>query len=43
MINVDGVYNGHYRLSVFNENLNRWYTIPDVRRHPEVFGIKRLL
>ena len=43
MINVDGVYHGHYRMSIHNENLNRFYEDPRKDRHPEIFAIKRIL
>lgn len=29
MINVDGVYHGHFRMDTFGRNLNRFYIKPD--------------
>ena len=43
MINADGVYHGHYRTSIFNENLNRVYKTPSILRSPEVYGIKKMM
>lgn len=30
MINVDGVYHGHFRMDGFGKNLNRYYVDPDL-------------
>ena len=29
MINVDGVYNGHFRMDTYGQNLNRYYINPE--------------
>lgn len=42
MINVDGVYHGHFRMDTFGKNLNRYYIDPDLKRQPAVFAIKEL-
>ena len=43
MINVDGVFRGHFRLDSLNQNLNRYYDNTDPKKHPPVFGVKRLI
>lgn len=42
MLNPDGVYNGHYRMDVFNQNLNRYYLNPDPLIQPSAFAVKKL-
>ena len=42
MINVDGVYYGHFRMDIFGKNLNRYYIKPDEHKQPSVFAIKEL-
>lgn len=49
MINVDGVYHGHFRMDGFGKNLNRFYIDPDpIKQYfykyfrPAVYGIKQL-
>ena len=43
MINPDGVYDGHYRMDIFNKNLNRFYKDPILEVTPAPFAIKELL
>jgi len=43
MINPDGVANGHYRMDTLNQNLNRYYKNPDVKKQPAIFAIKELV
>ena len=43
MINPDGVYHGHYRMDIYNQNLNRYYKKPDQYKQPAIFAIRRLL
>ena len=40
MINVDGVYHGHFRMDSFGKNLNRYYIDPDLEKQPAVYAIK---
>ena len=42
MINVDGVFKGHFRMDTFGNNLNRHYIDPDAEKHPAVYAIKSL-
>ena len=42
MINVDGVFHGHFRMDVHGKNLNRFYNKPDLKLQPAVYGIKAL-
>ena len=42
MLNPDGVSNGHYRMDVFNQNLNRFYQNPDPLIQPSAFAVKKL-
>jgi len=42
MINVDGVYNGHFRMDSFGKNLNRYYIDPSPEKQPAVYGIRKL-
>lgn len=39
MLNVDGVYHGHYRMDIFNQNLNRYYDKPSPEKTPSCFAI----
>lgn len=43
MINPDGVYNGYYRMDIFNQNLNRYYKNPMISKQPAVFAIRHLV
>jgi Zinc carboxypeptidase. len=43
MINPDGVANGHYRMDIYNQNLNRYYKTPDLKKQPAIFAIKELV
>ncbi|EAR85016.2 zinc carboxypeptidase family protein (macronuclear) [Tetrahymena thermophila SB210] len=43
MLNPDGVYNGHYRMDTFNNNLNRFYKIADPQKQPSIYAIKKLV
>jgi len=42
MINVDGVYHGHFRMDIFGKNLNRFYINPDCEQQPAIYAIKEL-
>lgn len=42
MINVDGVFHGHFRMDTYGRNLNRFYLSPDRQLQPTIFGIKAL-
>ncbi len=40
MINVDGVYHGHFRMDINGNNLNRFYINPSPKHQPAIYGIK---
>lgn len=40
MINVDGVFHGHFRMDVFGKNLNRYYMDPASDKQPAIYAIK---
>eukprot|EP00919_Chromeraceae_sp_WS-2016_P081291 GHVR01192048.1.p1 GENE.GHVR01192048.1~~GHVR01192048.1.p1 ORF type:complete len:135 (-),score=0.50 GHVR01192048.1:1439-1843(-) len=42
MINVDGVYHGHFRMDKYGKNLNRYYLKPDPIKQPAIYAIKSL-
>lgn len=42
MINVDGVFHGHFRMDAFGKNLNRYYIDPSPQQQPAVYAIKQL-
>lgn len=43
MVNPDGVFHGHYRMDVYNNNLNRFYKYPDPQKQPSIFAIRKLV
>lgn len=43
MINPDGVYNGYYRMDIYNQNLNRYYKNPKITKQPSVFAIRNIV
>jgi len=43
MVNPDGVHDGHYRMDIFNQNLNRFYKDPNIDYTPAPFAIKELI
>ena len=43
MINVDGVIIGNYRTSMSGNDLNRQYSHPDKKLHPEVYALKNIM
>jgi cytosolic carboxypeptidase protein 5 len=42
MLNPDGVSDGHYRMDVYGQNLNRYYHNPDVQKQPAVYAMRKL-
>ena len=40
MINVDGVFHGHFRMDIHGKNLNRFYLNPDSKQQPAIYAIK---
>jgi murein tripeptide amidase MpaA len=42
MINVDGVYHGHFRMDTLGKNLNRFYINPNKDHQPAIYAIKEL-
>jgi hypothetical protein len=43
ILNPDGVFRGHFRMDQFGNNLNRYYTAPDRKIQPTIFGAVSLL
>lgn len=43
MLNVDGVIIGNYRTSLSGNDLNRQYSQPEKRLHPEVCSLKNVI
>jgi len=41
IVNPDGVYRGHFRLDQFGQNLNRYYSTPDVSAQAPIYAIKQ--
>lgn len=42
MLNPDGVVNGHYRMDVLGQNLNRFYQNPDPQLQPSAYAAKKI-
>jgi murein tripeptide amidase MpaA len=42
MLNPDGVSHGHYRMDIYNQNLNRFYLNPDNSKQPSAYAMRRL-
>lgn len=43
IINVDGVYNGHFRDNILGQNLNRFYMSPSSKSQPELYYLDELI
>ena len=43
IVNPDGVYRGHFRLDQFGQNLNRYYSAPDVLEQAPIYAIKQCI
>lgn len=43
MLNPDGVFRGHCRMDIFNQNLNRYYNSPDLTKQPSCYAIRRIV
>lgn len=42
ILNPDGVANGHYRMDIFNQNLNRFYIKPEPFQQPSAYAVKKI-
>lgn len=43
ILNPDGVARGHFRMDQYGNNLNRYYTSPDLSQQPSIYAAKSLL
>ena len=42
MLNPDGVAEGHYRMDIYGNNLNRFYLDPSASRQPSAYAMRQL-
>lgn len=43
MLNPDGVYRGHYRVSNYGQNLNRYYKDPTIEKQPSCYATNLIM
>eukprot|EP00605_Chrysophyceae_sp_TOSAG23-4_P001504 GSChrysophyteH1.ASY1.ANO1.1648.1 assembled CDS len=43
ILNPDGVYRGHFRLDQFGQNLNRYYSSPDIVEQTPIYAARKCL
>ncbi|KAL4471783.1 hypothetical protein ABPG72_008801 [Tetrahymena utriculariae] len=43
MLNPDGVYCGHYRMDIYNQNLNRYYQVASNSKQPSIYAMKKII
>ncbi|EAR93059.2 zinc carboxypeptidase family protein (macronuclear) [Tetrahymena thermophila SB210] len=43
MLNPDGVYCGHYRMDIYNQNLNRFYQVANNSKQPSIYAMKKII
>ncbi len=43
MLNPDGVFLGNNRMDCFQQNLNRYYHLPDLEKQPSCYAIKSIV